>query len=82
MQVIYVKDKWDEYTIEADDLDTAALGLLKERVDQGFWYDGEDAKTAKWILKVQDGKEAWNFLQDRSMFEYEYVELQTVKSYG
>jgi hypothetical protein len=80
-QVIHVVDKWDDYVIEADDLDKAALGLLQERHNQGFWYYDEDAQEAAAILDSQNGIRAWAFLESRSDYEYEYVSLDRIKSY-
>ena len=55
-----------------------ALALLKVRVDQGYWYDGEDAAEAEDILRQQSENKAWDFLRERSDHEYEDVEWQTV----
>lgn len=56
----------------------SALGLLERRVQDGYWYDGEDAENAQAVLDSGSEKAAWVFLQSRSDYEYEYVERQEV----
>lgn len=87
MQVIKVKDKWSDYVIDAgdsaEDLYRAAMKLLTKRYDEGFWYENWDdgdpknqwADRARIIIDADDTRAAWNFLKERSDFEYEYVEL-------
>lgn len=52
----------------------SALTLLRERVEDDFWYD--DPEEYEWIINSNDEAAAWNFLKSRSEHEYEYVEKQ------
>jgi hypothetical protein len=84
---ILVKDKWGSWIKGGETLYDAALELLTERLEQGFWYDNWDSGNpheqykdrAEHIIEDQDGEAAWNFLYDRSDHEYEYVEEALVK---
>lgn len=79
---ILVTDKWSTWIKGGETLEQAALELLTERVNEGYWYynwdegnpltDYED--RAKKIVELQDGKAAWGFLRERSEHEYEQVE--------
>jgi hypothetical protein len=82
VDAILVHDKWGTHIVRADDgtLPSAALKLLSERVEQGFWYDWPDdaADKAKAIVDRGDGAAAWDFLEDRRDFEYEWVEAKRI----
>jgi hypothetical protein len=66
--------------------------LLKRRFDEGYWYDNWDEgdPTTQWkdrareIVEMPDGhdrdKAAWAFLRERSDHEYEWVQMQEVRS--
>lgn len=58
---------------------STALGLLKQRVEEGHWYDAPTEKKAQKILSARDEKRAWLFLNNRRDNEYEYVERQEVR---
>lgn len=56
-----------------------ALGLLCRRFEDGWYEDDEayQARAAKIINALEPSeaeREAWRMLQDRSDYEYEYVE--------
>ncbi len=84
---ILVNDKWDTWVKSGATLEDAALELLTERLEQGFWYDNWDTGNpteqyrdrAEKIVKLQDGELAWRFLEERSDAEYEQVEVVTVR---
>lgn len=78
MQVLVLEEKHDTRLVAADDLPAAALNVLSERVEDGYWYYGEAAERAKNILATGDGDAAWRFLLSRCDAEYEYVELKEV----
>lgn len=80
INVIFVKDKWEDYTVRADDntIDSAALILLEQRVLDGFWYDGYEQEYAQDIVNKKDGDAAWSFLDSRRDYEYERVEAGVV----
>jgi hypothetical protein len=75
---LLVEDKWDTWICEGDN---AALDLVRQRLEAGFWYHNWDEgdPQAQWedraraIVEAEDNDEAWDFLQERSDFEYEYV---------
>lgn len=73
----------------------SALALLKRRLDEGYWYDDEDAslrlkadpaepvteaEVARRIVGRENESAAWRFLQRRSDHEYEGVERVRVLS--
>lgn len=72
---LMVQDKWDTYYMEGHEED-AALRLVTERVEQGFWYDGKDKENAEKIIAESRGDDALTFLIARSDYEYEYVEIK------
>lgn len=55
MKIIRVRDKHDTYDVEADDLGAAALGILTQRWEEGYWYDEPEVEGAQ---KVVDELEA------------------------
>jgi hypothetical protein len=57
------------------------LTLLKQRVDDGYWYEADPEAQAWGEQIVAEGleDEAWIFLDDRKEYEYEYVERTTVR---
>lgn len=59
-----------------DALYATALGLLKQRVEEGYWYD--DPSEYEWIIASNDEQAAWSFLDSRSEYEYEGVEAAVV----
>lgn len=88
MEVILVKDKWDTYTIANErGVEWAALDLVKQRLDDDFWYDNWDdgnpdhqwKDRAQEIVDSEDASGALYFLREREGFEYEYIKVQTVK---
>lgn len=87
-EVIIAHDKDGTFTY------SSAFSLLRERVDQGIYYDNwDDGDSAnQWEdrarniidLPTEDGgamrkARAWAFLRERSDFEYEGVEKQVVQ---
>jgi hypothetical protein len=83
-RVIIVKAKEETFLLPADTTDIlhkSALGLLKERLDRGYWYDDEWESRARDLVASGDGAGAWRFLQERSDegYEYEGVRLQGVR---
>lgn len=78
-EYIHADSKWGDFEVFGDDgtLESAALKLLAERVEDGFWYDGDDAMIANSILVNQDGDRAWKFLDSRRDYEYEWVEARS-----
>jgi len=81
--MLQVEAKHDTYVIEHDDGDrAAALALLKERVEEGYWYDNWDdgdeihqyADRAAKIVNSGNEIEAYYFIvHERADFEYESV---------
>lgn len=55
-----------------------ATTLLNQRICDGYWYYGEDAEAAEQALEGGEDT-AWAFLEARSDYEYEGVELQEVQ---
>lgn len=72
---LMVHDKWDTYYIEGHEED-AALKLLGERVEQGFWYLEDAQMGAEQIIEERRGDNALHFLLSRVDHEYEYVEVK------
>lgn len=58
-----------------------ALGLLAERVADGYWYDFPEGSQQRAEAIVAEGDEAraWRFLCERRDHEYESVERQAVR---
>ena len=78
MEMLLVKDKWDDYTIANDKgVEWAALDLLRQRVEDGFWYHDEAETKASEIVKHEDADMALRFLLNRRDHEYEWVEVTT-----
>jgi hypothetical protein len=75
---LLVRDKWQTYYME-DHEEDAALRLVTERVDQGFWYDGAALEIATKIIQERRGDDALFFLLGRAEHEYEYVEVQDAR---
>ena len=74
---LLVEDKWDTYAVNNErGVEWAALDLLKQRVEQDFWYWDEDAARAKKIVEDEDADAALKFLLGRAEHEYEYVEVK------
>jgi len=78
-EYIHADSKWGDFEVFGEDgtLESAALKLLAERVEQGFWYDNSDEFDAIKILSEDDGEAAWEFLDNRRDHEYEYVEARS-----
>lgn len=53
-----------------------ALALLQHRIEQKFWYAGDDAAMAREATVSED--RALRFLNSRRNYEYEYIEEQGV----
>lgn len=54
-----------------------AFGLLKKRVEDGYWYSDADRLMAETALEGGEDT-AWRFLESRSDYEYEGVEWQEI----
>ena len=78
-EYIHADSKWGDFEVFGEDgtLESAALKLLKERVEDGFWYDDEDQAVAEDIAKYGSGEKAWKFLESRRDHEYEWVEARS-----
>jgi hypothetical protein len=83
--MLLVKDKWDTYAVENERGDEwAALDLLRQRVEDDFWYNNWDDgdpehqydDRAKKIVELEDAPAALRFLIERRDAEYEWVEVQ------
>jgi hypothetical protein len=81
MRIIMVKDKNGIYpkSSQTGKFGDAALELLAERVEDGYWYDDEDQDEAFGIVARGDGVAAWEFLQNRSYEGYEYETVWEAK---
>lgn len=89
MDVLLVKDKWDDYVVANEKgVEHAALDLLRKRLEEDFWYDNWDDGDPKhqWqdiaedIVKRENAHEALSFLMSRRDHEYEWVEVTTPRS--
>ena len=81
MEMLLVKDKWDDYVISNDrGVEFAALDLLRQRVEDGFWYLDDAETKASEIVKNEDAKMALRFLLNRRDHEYEWIEITTPRS--
>jgi len=93
MEVILVKDKWDTYTIANEKgVRYAALDLLKQRVEDDFWYDNWDEGNpdtqwedrARAIVKKatyadlldEAAYDALYFLEERNDEGFEYEDIE------
>ena len=90
-RVLVVHGKHGLQIRDANDINTAALKLLRERVDTNWYYD-EDPDGEPWLSRAfrileasvdhpdKAGAAAWSFLRRRSDHDYEYeiVELLEV----
>lgn len=79
MKYLMIKDKWETYTYTVKNsrgVEWAALDVLTQRVEDGFWYYDKDAKTAKQIVESEDAPKALEFLLSRKDHEYEYIEVK------
>jgi hypothetical protein len=72
-EVIVAHEKHGTFTY------SSALVLLKQRVDDGWWYYDNDLQRAKALVAAGDEENAWRFLESRSDHEYEMVEKQVVR---
>lgn len=87
MNVLFISDKHGDYVAShPEGVEHAALGLLMQRLDEGWYYNWDDGQAAhQWedraaqIVDVKDADAALSFLEERSDHEYEYVEVQSPK---
>ena len=85
--LLIAEGKHDEQIFIAEtgeQLHAHALTLLKERLDQGYWYtdfEGDPAESplnrmweqeAQAIADAEDGKKALDFLLQRDYLDFEY----------
>lgn len=56
-------------------LSKVCLALIKERLGDQYYWD-EDKDQAQAVLDDEDGDNALDFLQDRSDYEYEGINLE------
>lgn len=84
MDVIIAHEKHDDNRIiRAEDgtIGSAALLLLKERIADGYWYDEDDEEHGLPIATAaieKGGAAAWEFLESRRDYEYEWVEERRI----
>ena len=71
--VIVTHEKHGTFTYES------ALSLVKQRLDDGYWYYDEAKDEAQTVVDGGSEDTAWAFLESRKDVEYEYVEKQTVR---
>lgn len=93
MRVLELREKHETRLVAIEDGDspiekmgavyTAALGVVRERLADGYWYDGDPENQwedrARLIVEAGDGKAAWAFLCERDDHQYEGVEIKTVR---
>lgn len=56
----------------------SAVALLRERLEEGYWYDATETALAEEAMERESA--AWEFLESRSDYEYERVEKQVPKT--
>ena len=71
--VLILKEKWGDRHINADKLSSVCLEIIRERIKDGYWYEGEDLVQAQEILNSGIGAYGW--LRTRNNYEYEGIEL-------
>lgn len=74
---LLVKEKYDSYFISNHrGVEWAALDLLRQRCEHGWWYQGATEARVWEIVHNEDAAAALEFLLSRCDYEYEYVEVQ------
>ena len=58
---------------------SCALSIVRDRLDDGYWYDEKAAAAAQKIWENRDESAAWRFLRGRNDHEYERVEQVVVR---
>lgn len=78
--VLVVTDKYSTryYDATGDNLYDAAYKIFKARYDEGYWYsDGDTADfDLELIIETRNGTAAWEFLDFRTDYQYEGVQLE------
>ena len=69
------------YVPTDEDLERAALKIVLERNEDGYWYDERDKQILDRILTNKNGKLALRFLKSRDNFEYEGVEVEECENF-
>ena len=80
-EYLHIEDKHDNYDLFGGSIEQVALHLLKERVKEGWYVSGEpgDQERAEDIARAEDGAAALGFLLARRDYEYEWVEVRTMR---
>ena len=78
-KVLVVIDKYGTTVYGANGIETAAIELLSERVESGYWYDDDTEPSL--ILAGGSGEMAlqWLLYRAREGYEYEWVEVQELR---
>jgi hypothetical protein len=74
----------DRYFIyhNEEELHRACQHVMKERLNDGYWYDMDDPDTKAEIeAALEDPKLAYRFILNRGDYEYEYVYLERAEEY-
>lgn len=80
METLLLREKWgDRLVANAKGIEWAALDVVRERLDFGYYYHGEDERIAARIVERCDLQGALAFLYDRRDFEYEGFDVQYVQ---
>ncbi len=78
MLVLYGKHGNDYYDISTDSLKYgASLDILMNNLKM-YYFEDEDKEKAEKILSDEDGKAAFRFIMQRTNYEYERVEIETL----
>jgi hypothetical protein len=77
-RIIFLEEKHGNRCWLADtdeDLERSAKAIVKERLEAGGYYFDDWKQEAMEVLISPKKQAAWNFLQNRSGYEYESVDL-------
>jgi hypothetical protein len=81
MNILILHEKHSERYIDAgtndDSIAAAAAAVVRERIQDGYWYDDEAVKSANYYLSRN---KALSWLRTRSRHEYEGVTLQVLET--
>jgi hypothetical protein len=87
MKIMQLNEKHGNRFVKADDINEAALRVITDRLNEGYWYDNWDdgdpnhqwEDRAEEIVCANDAKAAYKFLSERRSQEYEGFEINEVE---